>query len=189
VKVIVASVRVLQRGHTFFVTLSQAPLGQRVVITVAPLKYKWQRHVDIEKYLGSSTVRGSAKIIIPRYVVEYLGLAAGDHVWLRLAPPQEEPVLPPVPYLYERRRARSAVLVARRYLEALASPVEWNGRVYVEAGGYSLFTAPPLSGDYYRIPLPRELGRRYTGMVLIAPLTDALEERLKRGARPPGFPS
>jgi hypothetical protein len=153
----IAVVRKLVKSQTYFITISEDIMPKEwkeVAITIAPLSVPWGKKITIIKKIGESRLYNSIKIVIPKPVVEHLGLEGGDYAWFRFIGDgsiKDEPPFPQIPYMADIRRIHGYmnshfVLISKTYLNKLIDSMgrdKWSGKVYLA------FKAP--TGDIVRL--------------------------------------
>lgn len=162
-----AYLRRLMFSSSYFVSLPVnhlSLLGDVAAVTV--LNIKNRKHVTIIKSLNTkSRIMGtSVKMIIPKYVVDFIGANRGDYVWIRLQPREGADTRVPR-YLFIsniKRVNKSGITISKRYIDVLASTLDvWRGDVYV-----SIRT---LSGK--RVATEKSVARLHRGRIYYIPIT------------------
>lgn len=141
----IAVIRRIVRGASNFITISSSALSMLgptddVIITFVPLDVRWgTKKVMVRKGVGGSRLYNSVKIVIPKGVMEYLGLDKGEYVWARISEVVDEPHLPPFPYIagvrsIHRQKSTHYLMVARSYFDAMVKSIgveNWSGKAYI----------------------------------------------------------
>jgi len=154
----VAVVRKVIENESHFISISEGLLPkewEEVAVTIAPLDVPWgSKKITIIKKIGKSRLYNSIKFIIPKPVVEHLGLDKSDYAWFRFVKGdgiKDEPPFPSIPFTADIRGIHKYtssyfVLISKTYLNKLIDAMgrdKWSGKLYIA------FKAP--TGDVVRV--------------------------------------
>lgn len=187
----ISVVRKVIKSQTYFITISRSlipPDWKRLVITMAPLDVKWgTKKMTIVKDIGKSVLYNSIKLVLPKTVVEHLGLNISEYGWFRFMNDtgiQEEPSFPSIPYLADVRGIHGYLnthfmLISKTYLNKLIEAMDnWSGKLYLA------FKAP--TGDVVRMIVKPKDYRNYKMYHIVIPHEEVeylLEKTSLRGQK------
>lgn len=170
----ISVVRKVIKNQTYFITVSKNLIPEdwkKLVITMAPLDVKWgTKKMTVVKDVGRSTLYNSMKLVLPKPVVEHLGLDKIGYGWFRIMKDEgvkEEPNFPSIPYLADIRGIHGYLnthfmLISKTYLNKLIEAMgNWSGKLYLA------FKAP--SGDVARMIVKPKDYRNYKMYHIVIP--------------------
>lgn len=173
----IALVRKIIKSQSYFITVSKDLIPEewkKVAITIVPLNTKWgSKKITFIKKIGESKLYNSAKIVIPKFIIEYLNADEGEYAWFRIMKGnniEDEPKLPSTPYIADIRGVHGYlssyfILISKTYLDKIINVNgrdKWSGKLYlalkVDSDVVRLITKPKEYHGYkmYHIILPHE---------------------------------